>query len=500
MPAELATLEMVQPGWSHVPPYDYTLGPEVALLNELAHYHPDPEQQLILDGMFAYNRHPEGDRLAAMECGVCAARQNLKTGVLKMAVIGWLFLTEEETITWSAHEMNTTREAFRDLKRMILAVPAFRARLKRSATNGFYNNPGDQRIELENGQRVLFRARTRSGGRGLTGDKIILDEAMYIDADMMGSLLPTLSAVPDPQIVYAGSAGFADSAHWRDVRDRGREGNDDTLCWHEWGNLPGGCARGEECTHTWNPPMPGCALDNDELIRKANPQAGGRITWGYLRKERRTLNSAPMEYARERLGWWEEPLTEAAKSDVDLKFWARLAEPSAPAPTGGVAVAVDVPPDLSATSISVAWRVDGVIYAMVKVLRGTKHAVAWLKAMQSELDLLTKVRLHGGGPAGALIKELEAAYVDLDVVSSLGAAQATGAFSALITPENGGGFAHLGQKELNTAVAAAKLRTMGDAKMWDRRDLTDISTLWAVTLAAAACVEVEDYDPLDSIG
>ena len=41
---------------------------------------------------------------------------------------------------------------------------------------------------MPGGQRIKFKARTNSGGRGLTGDKVILDEAMFLMPSQMGSL------------------------------------------------------------------------------------------------------------------------------------------------------------------------------------------------------------------------------------------------------------------------------------------------------------------------
>jgi hypothetical protein len=72
-----------------------------------------------------------------------------------------------------------------------------------------YNGNGEERIEMNGGARLLFKARTKTGGRGLTGDKVILDEAFALQPGHMGALLPTLSVRPDPQVLYGSSAGLA---------------------------------------------------------------------------------------------------------------------------------------------------------------------------------------------------------------------------------------------------------------------------------------------------
>ena len=50
-----------------------------------------------------------------------------------------------------------------------------------------YRGHGDESIELMSGQRLIFRARTKGGDRGLTGSKVVLDEAMFLQPQNMGA-------------------------------------------------------------------------------------------------------------------------------------------------------------------------------------------------------------------------------------------------------------------------------------------------------------------------
>ena len=100
---------LVAPAFCTHPPYAWTLGPEVADLCEMVGFGPDPEQRLVLDLIFAVGE--SGDP-AAFEAAVIACRQNLKTAVLEMASLGWLFLTDQRLIVWSAHEFKTAIETF----------------------------------------------------------------------------------------------------------------------------------------------------------------------------------------------------------------------------------------------------------------------------------------------------------------------------------------------------------------------------------------------------
>ena len=180
---------LVEPAFRSYPEFIQTLGPEVADLARLAGFAPEPEQELCLDVIFALGA---GGKSAAFEVGVAACRQNLKTGLYKQAALGWLYVTEQRLVVWSAHEFATSAEAWRDLRDLIDGCAWLSRRVKRMP-----GGHGDESIELMSGQRVIFKTRTKSGGRGLTGDKVVLDEAMFLEAGHMGSLLPTLSARPD---------------------------------------------------------------------------------------------------------------------------------------------------------------------------------------------------------------------------------------------------------------------------------------------------------------
>jgi len=209
--------ELVEPAYHTGPSYSTTLGAEVGDLCRLTGFGPDLEQQLILDDTFAIDANGKS---ASFEIGIIACRQNLKTGSLKQMALGWLFVTDERLIVWSAHEFRTAQEAFRDMEQLVCGTPILAKRVK-----NIYRGNGDEAIELYSGSRLIFKARTKGGGRGLTGSKVFLDEAFALKPEHMGALLPTLSAVPDPQVVYASSAGPPEAAVLRGIRDRGRLGD-----------------------------------------------------------------------------------------------------------------------------------------------------------------------------------------------------------------------------------------------------------------------------------
>src|SRR5690349_11714489 len=167
--------------------------------------------------MFGLDR---AGRRAAFEVAVIGARQNIKTGLFKIAALGEAFIVETPLLVWSAHEFPTAQEAFRDLAELIESNPDLDREVR-----AIYRGNGDESIELLNGCRIKFKARTKAGGKGLSGKRVVLDEAFALQPSHMGSLLPLLSAQDEPQVWYGSSAGYADSDVLRSIRDRGRKGS-----------------------------------------------------------------------------------------------------------------------------------------------------------------------------------------------------------------------------------------------------------------------------------
>ncbi len=121
--------------------------------------------------------------------------------------------------------------------------------------------------------------------------------------------------------------------------------------------------------------------------------------------------------------------------------------------------------------------------------------------MESIKQLVTACRpkavvIDSAGPAASLIVELTAAGIPVVTTSAREMAQACGSLYDAI---RNGELWHIGQPELNDAVAAASKRPLQDAWAWQRKGNTDISPLVAVTLAAFGLASSPSYDVLGSI-
>lgn len=461
MPTDLLTV----PAYLWAPPHVSSAGIEAAEMAAAAGLILDPEQRLALDVILA--ERPDG-RWAAFEVAIIAARQNLKTVTLEALVLADLFLFGSHLVIWTAHLFPTTMEAFRDLKRLIDNNDHLRRRVKKiSEANG------EESIELISGQRLLFRARSKSGGRGLSGDRVILDEAFALGASEMGSLLPTLSARPNPQVVYASSAGKATSDVLRSVRDRGRAGGDPSLAYVEWCAPVVPCAD-DRCDHREG--TPGCVLDDRDAWRQANPALGRRISVDHIASERRALPAE--EFVRERLGWWEEPV--GAQAGLPLNLWD--ASTAGTARGELAALAVDVTPDLAWTSVATATTVGrdgGILLGLAAHRRGTSWVAA--EIVRRRGDSVVPVVVDMGGPASVVAGDLAAAGIEAVNPAARDVAHAC---AALLDRLIRRAVWHTPAAALDAAVRGASRRPVGDAWAWSRRSsLVDISPLVAVTLA-----------------
>lgn len=500
--ANLLTPTLVKPAYFTHPEYAQTLGPEVCDLATLAGLSPDPEQELALNMLFALSPNPLVS--AVFEFAVIAARQNLKTALFQMAALGWEFVTDQELVVWSSHEMDTTNEAFENIVNLIADTPALSKRLDPD----FGKDPGIKRgngkeliklrpsAECPHGQRLKFKARTHGGARGLTGNKIILDEAYALKKVHMGSLLPTLSAVKDPQVVYGSSACHADSDVLRALVARGREGASPRLGYMEFCSQPeeNACAD-ENCAHVFG--VDGCALDDIEYIRQANPALERRITIDYVRAEREALS--PDEFGRERAGWHDKP-DAATEALIKPDMWNGLTDPQS-TPLDPVAFGVYVKLDRTASAIGVVGRrADGKFHVgIVPAVRGKSidslPGTAWIADRVKELNdewHPCAVVIDGHSAAASLITTIEGLGVEVVTSNATDLAKACGVVYDAVTAdkESEASLRHRGAGPLSRSVTSAKRRDLSDAWAWDRKDKdSDITQLMAVTLAMHGLIE-----------
>jgi hypothetical protein len=176
-----------EPRVCSLPPFDSGVsGRNAVTLAGVAGLELDPWQQLVLESGL---RRRDG-KWAAFEVALIVARQNGKGTVLEALELAALFLFPDvRLILHSAHEFKTAAEAFLRVRALIEDNPEFDSQVSRIRTAA-----GAEAVELKDGKRLRFVARSSGSGRGFTSDLVILDEAYKLGDQEMAALLPTLLA------------------------------------------------------------------------------------------------------------------------------------------------------------------------------------------------------------------------------------------------------------------------------------------------------------------
>lgn len=485
--------------WSHEVEYLYTFGPEVADVAATTGLIPDENQEWILDQTFGYLAD---GRPAAFEVDIIAPRQNIKTASIEMIELGWLYVTEESFIVHTAHELDATEEAFIDLRGRIEETPQLAKYL--DPTKGEKDHPGmitgngSWEIHLIGGTRLKYKARHKDAGRALTADKLVLDEYFAVQPSMIGSLYPTLTTIPDAQVVGASSAGKLYSKALREHRKRGRAGTSPRQFYAEWGDRRAwtGC-KAKHCDHALT--TIGCALDDEKRWAEIMPAWGLRVFPETIRAMRQAM--PPMEFAREFMVWWEDPPNDdEAPGVLDLKAWGELKDQSAPAPSR-VELVIDVSPDRRSSTIGVAGEgPGGKTLVVTQTLPGTSSTVEAVKRMVERRGITSPVALVPNSQAGALIPDLVEAGVRWEPLTSVQTGQATAAFITGVNET--AAFVHVGQDEFDKAVSNAitRVTAQGEAEQWDRRDKTiNIGPVVAGSYAAYRWALTKKAPPPDPV-
>jgi hypothetical protein len=472
-----------RPRICHVPEYSTTTGDEAVELAAIAGLDLDDWQQFVL--RHSLGERPDG-KWAAEEVGLMVSRQSGKGSILEARELAGMFLLGEEFIIHSAHLFDTSANHFRRLSQRIKNTPELSER-----TDKILAGHGNESITLYPNEktgvvsRIEFRTRTGMGGLGFTISLLVFDEAMIISPAMHGALLPTLSAMPNIQVWYTGSAVDEDNpAHdgtvFARVRDRGLKGDDPRLAYFEWS------------LNKDDPEKVGPTDERDWA--KANPGFGLRILPERIEMERRAMDRRT--FAVQRLGVGKWPRTDGMEGVViDPDAWKACTDKGSEA-IDPVCFAVDVQPDSAHAAICVAGhREDNLAHVEI-----VEHRVGNGWVVERVVELLKDHRamdvvLDASGPAVSLMQPLEDEGVKIHPVTAREHSQACGMLYDGVGDKSLG---HLGEPALLAAIEGASRRmTTGEAWLWSRRNSSvDICPLVGVTLALWGLSTLEQHgDP-----
>lgn len=428
----------------------------------------------------------EENKWAATEYGLVVARQNGKGSILEARELAGLFLFGERTIIHSAHLFDTSRKHFQRMKILIESNPDCEKEVLRIS-----RSHGDEGIFLRSGQELLFKARSKGGTRGFSGDLVVLDEAMLrLGAEEVDAIFPTISARPNGQILSFGSAGTQESEHFGRARNRALKVLDggpaeSRFGWAEWSAV----LHNPYCE-------PDCDLHDDandpKTWAKTNPATGFRIDLEQIRETEHKAMS-PAGFAKERLSVGDWPVEGGGWRVMPRDSWKKQ-ENTSSSLAGKFALALSTAPDSKWSCITASGvNKDGETHVEITGTSelgfdyrpGVQWAVQRLKRLWDEYKPAFVV-IDPSSPAGSLISELEAYGIAVKTVTSREYGQACGDFLNGIAPKpsDKAHIQHVNQAPLNTSAASAEKLVRGDLWIWFNKDLSsDITPITSATLA-----------------
>lgn len=440
---------------------------------------------------------------AAYESTTVVARQNGKNEILIARELAAVVLLGDRLVIHSAHEAATSQKHFQRFQDLADQLPEVAKLLPVTKSRGFYTSNGKEHIQFRNGALIEFRTRQKRGARGFSAPLVVLDEAFDLPPKAVGSLMYTLRAKPNPQVVKTSSPAHTHSVVLHTDRKRAQSPTEDDTRFHyvEWANEP-----------DVDPADP-------EAWARSNPSAG-LVAPGFelnvqkFRNEWASARHNPelrAEFVREVVGVPDPaPLDGLDDLPIDLTSWANCGDGDSIPVAGTERVALSAPIDRHSAVFSVAGkRADNTAHVSVRHRVAVKAAAARSTDIPDEIDgdgdllrdrvvdaaqkLQTVHRwpivLAPGDPARAWRTDLIAAGVELDELSAAEWAEACG---AMMTAVDDGAIRHRNQADMNAAVAGLGVKPHGDVEVWSRRNSSgDISSFIAAT---AALVRVPQTD------
>ncbi|OBI28182.1 hypothetical protein [Mycolicibacter sinensis] len=402
-----------------------------------------------------------GGTWAASQAGLVVSRQNGKGQILLAVELFGLFELGEN-ILHTAHAVKTSSDAFRRLWSVIQDHGDLAARVRRHS-----QMIGAEYVELDTGARIAFTTRSASAGRGLSVDRLVVDEAEDLPAPEVGALAPTVFSRPRAQSLYFGTAPGVthDALAFATMRASAHDGLNPRLAWWEW------CAE-------W-----GHDIDDRDMWVRVNPAvAAGRVPLQAIIDDRAILPVG--QFQAERLSMWA-PVAARQPAIISEAAWGDLI--GAGVDEAPAAFGVDMSHGLDISVIGCWTRDDGTVH-LEELFAGsdTSAAVDYIAEIATRR---TPIVIDDLSPAAQMVPELKARRIKATRSTGRDMAKGCGLFESRL---KAGTLTHSGQDSLTEAVLGAQKRPIGDAGGWgwDRRDSTcRIHPLVAATLALYGTAE-----------
>lgn len=414
-----------------------------------------PWQQLVAD--VGLEIDPATGQLAYREVWFSVSRQSGKTSLS----LPWRLHRAVAPVWGGPQRVVYTAQTGADAKRKMMEdeLPLVKSsvfgRLLTPAHGGKVRlDPSSSGWKFGNGSTIDLMASSESAGHGRTIDLGVADEAFRdLDDRREQAILPAMLTRPSSQFIGYSTMGTEASVYLNRKIAAGRAavGEDvgEGIAYFEWA-IP----EGDD-------------LDDPAVWWRHLPALGYTQSEASIRHARQTMSDGEFRRAI------ANQLTVADERAIPAELWEACKDPDAK-PGDGLVFGLDLSDDGRWT---VAAGVDGVVEV---VTSSARSPAAWFAANPGRRR--RRVVLDGSGPAGSVADELVEAKVEVvrlgrgDVADRCKRLMEMMADRRLrVRPTSA---------ELDVAVEAASRRPVGDRWVWSRAGETDMSPLYAVTLAA----------------
>lgn len=435
-----------------------TYGPEVVELARSVGMTPDYWQSEYMNDCLSYTH---GGRYCAFEAGLAVPRQNGKGDVIIMRKIGGAFVLNEQMICYSAHQFNTATEHFArtiniiegsaDLSRFVRRISKGNGKEEIILYGPYPHN------RLTEPRRIKYVARTGNAGRGFTGDVNIWDEAQALSNAELAAQLPALSArsvAGNPQILMAGTPPDPDSSAtkmvgevWLPFRKRGIAGEQRLLWWE------------------YSPPDKFNPADQG-VWKMTNPALDTRISREFVQMEFNAMGNGGPQFLRERLGKFPDDAAQQWRI-IRQDDWMAAKHPEARS-TSRPVYAIDINPERTRSTIVSAAYVDGhpgkKVLDVIAHMQGTSGVVGRVVSLQKHEPFA--ILVDARSPASSLIEDFRDAGIEVETTGAPEMAQGCAMLYDGVSHKDldARDVWHLGQQELDSAIAGMDRRKIGDGQ------------------------------------
>lgn len=215
------------------------------------------------------------------------ARQNGKTELVAVLAAFWLFIEKQRLVLGTSSNLEYAKEAWEKTVGFATSVPDLRGRLPDTDNQGVRRTNGQVQMELATPDgldyqpRYKIAAANRRGGRGLTVNRLIQDEAREQSTwDAWNAAVPATNAVVDAQVVVISNQGDDTAVVLDSLRQSALDGVDERMGILEW-SAPDGSRP-----------------DDVAALAMANPNAGRRVPVpGLVAAGQRAMKNGGVELA-----------------------------------------------------------------------------------------------------------------------------------------------------------------------------------------------------------